>query len=116
VLDFSYAATLTGAKKKKKQAYPVLDFPSSVCRKVRRCKSNEWIYPQKQACLKKEEKKHPLQNSKATTRAQGSNTSKTNRPTKTNSTSAQVTKRSPQIHPFFTLSLDLLSPPPKPLF
>jgi hypothetical protein len=34
----------------------VLDFPSSVCRKVRRCKSNEWVYPQKQACLKKEEK------------------------------------------------------------
>jgi hypothetical protein len=70
-----------------------------VCRKVRRSKSNEWVYPPKASLLKKKKKKTPLQNSKATTRAEGSNTSKTNHPTKTNSTIAQeICPNSPFLH------------------
>jgi len=73
------------------------------------------ISPKAKLALKKEEKKPPLQNSKATTRAEGSNTSKTNRPTKTNSTSAQVIRGMRK----FTLSSPCLwtsfHPPQTPL-
>ncbi len=79
-LIFHMQATLTRANKKNKRTQCLI-FHLVCVEKWGGAKSNEWVYPQKQACLKKK-KKTPLQNSKATTRAEGSNTCKTNQPTK----------------------------------